>query len=135
MLKVLIVEDTATFQLIVRRQLTALGINSVETASDGLAALDLIRREPDVDVILCDWHMAPMDGLAFCAAVQKVPYLRGRHIPVVFMTSDAKLVDPVKRQRALAPAQALGITDILIKPFTIADLGAVLTRCAGYRPY
>ncbi|MEI8396974.1 MAG: response regulator [Rhodospirillaceae bacterium] len=135
MLKVLVVEDTLTFQLIVQRQLAALGINSVEMTADGKAGLELLRREPDVDVILCDWHMVPMDGLAFCAAVQTVPYLRGRHIPVIFMTSDNKLVDPVKRKRALLPAQSLGITDILIKPFNVNDLREVLTRCAGYVPY
>jgi len=135
MLKVLVVEDTITYQMIVRRQLAALGINSVVMTADGQAALDLLRREPDVDVILCDWHMAPMDGLTFCAAVQTIPYLRGRKIPVVFMTGDTKLADPTKRQRALGPAHSLGITEILIKPFNVADLKQVLTRCAGYEPY
>ncbi len=135
MLKVLIVEDTATFQLIVRRQLTSLGINSVIMTADGSEALDLLRREPDVDVILCDWHMAPMDGLTFCAAVKKIPYLRGRNIPVVFMTSDAKLADPTRRQRTLESAHGLGIAEILIKPFTANSLRQVLAKHAGYSPY
>ena len=135
MLKVLIVEDTATFRLIVRRQLNALGINSVTTAVDGEEALALLQHEPDFDVILCDWHMAPMDGFAICASVQKVPYLRGRNIPVIFMTGDTKLADPEKRRRALGPAHSLGISDILIKPFTVNDLRNVLARCAGYIPY
>ncbi len=135
MLKVLVVEDTATYQLIVRRQLQVLGIRSVVPAADGAEALALLRKEPDVDVILCDWHMAPMDGLAFCAAVQAIPYLRGRHIPVVFMTGDAKLADPDRRRRALEPGKGLGISEILIKPFTADTLREVLTKCAGYRPY
>ncbi len=135
MIKVLIVEDTATFRLIVRRQLAALGVNSVATAVDGEEALELLRTEPDFDVILCDWHMAPMDGLAFCASLQSIPYLRGRHIPVIFMTSDVKLADPEKRKRTLGTAQSLGIIDILTKPFTVADLREVLARCAGYVPY
>ncbi|MEI7607214.1 MAG: response regulator [Rhodospirillaceae bacterium] len=135
MLKVLIVEDTATFRLIVRRQLVSLGINSVTMAADGEEALELLRAEPDFDVILSDWHMAPMDGLTFCARVQQIPYLRGRHIPVVFMTGDTKLADPEKRKRALGQAHSFGITDILIKPFTATDLRDVLARCAGYVPY
>ena len=134
MLKVLIVEDTATFRLIVRRQLTTLGINSVTTAVDGEEALELLRAEPDFDVILCDWHMAPMDGFTFCAAVQQIPYLRGRHIPVVFMTGDTKLADPEKRRRALGKAHSLGITDILIKPFTADDIRATLERCGILAP-
>lgn len=133
MLKVMVVEDTVTYQLIVRHQLSALGITSMVMATDGQQALATLRREPDVDAILCDWHMTPMDGLTFCAAVQAVPYLRGRQIPVIFMTGDAKLADPVKRRRALEPAHSLGITEILIKPFTVDDLRTVLTRCAGYQ--
>ena len=134
MLKVLVVEDTVTFQLLLVHQLKTLGIDSVAMAAHGAEALDLLRREPDFDVILCDWHMAPMDGLSFCAEVQTIPYLRGRRIPVVFMTGDTKLADPNKRQRTLASAHSLGIAEILIKPFNADDLQAVLTRCAGYTP-
>lgn len=135
MLKVMVVEDTATYQLIIRRQLSVSGIRSVVPAADGAEALELLRKEPDVDVIICDWHMAPMDGLAFCAAVQSVPYLRGRRIPVVLMTGDAKLADPDRRRRALEPAKGLGITEILIKPFSAETLREVLGRCADYRPW
>ncbi len=135
MLKVMVVEDTATYQLIIRRQLLALGIRSVVPAADGAEALALLQKEPDVDVILCDWHMAPMDGLAFCAAVQTVPYLRGRHIPVVLVTGDVKLADPERRRRALQPAKGLGINEILIKPFTIDTLRDVLSRCTEYRSW
>lgn len=133
MLKVMVVEDTLTYQMIVRRQLAALGIDSVVMTSEGREALETLGREPDVDVILCDWHMTPMDGLTFCAAVQSIPYLRGRRIPVIFMTGDVKLADPTRRRRAMAPAHSLGITEILIKPFTVEELKAVLIRCAGYQ--
>ena len=71
-----------------------------------------------------------MDGLDFCARVQATPYLGGRRIPVLFMTGDERLAeDADKRRRALETARELGIVDILIKPFTAADILAALTRC------
>lgn len=132
-LKVLIVEDLATIRALIRQQLAELGIIRVAAVASGDDALQLLLREPDVDVILCDWHMAPMDGLSFCAQVQATPYLGGRRIPVLFMTGDDRLADPRKRQRALDTARDLGIVDILLKPFKTEDLHAALVRCVGLR--
>jgi len=131
--KVLIVEDISMIRTLLRHQLRELGILSVAACSDGAEALDLLLNEPDVDLILCDWHMTPMDGLTFCAQVQATPYLGGRQIPVLFMTSDERLTDPDKRRRTLETARDLGIVDILIKPFATEALREVLAR-SGWRP-
>ena len=129
-LKVLVVEDVSMFRTLIRHQLSEIGITRVATASDGTEALDLLLGEPDFDLILCDWHLEQMDGLDFCARVQATPYLGGRRIPVLFMTGDERLAeDADKRRRALETARELGIVDILIKPFTAADILAALTRC------
>ncbi len=129
--KVLVVEDISMFRTLIRHQLAELGISQVATAGDGAEALDLLLHEPDFDLILSDWHMEQMDGLEFCAKVQATPYLHGRRIPIVLMTSDQRLAeDPVKRQRALETARELGIIDILIKPFTADDIRATLARFA-----
>ena len=130
--KVLLVEDISMIRTLIRHQLAELGITHVVMAADGAGALDLLIKEPDVDLILCDWHMAPMDGLTFCAQVQTTPHLGGRRIPVLFMTSDERLTDPVKRKRALEQARDLCIVDILIKPFETADLRSALVRCASF---
>jgi two-component system chemotaxis response regulator CheY len=135
MLKVLVVEDTATFRMIIRRQFAAVGIHQVAMAADGSEALDLVEQEPDFDLILCDWHMAPMDGLTFCAKVQERRYISERRIPILFMTGDSKLADPNRRARALAQARGLGIVDIITKPFNVADLREVLARGLGYSPW
>ncbi len=129
-LKVLVVEDLATIRIMIKHQLGELGLTGVKAVSSGEEALALLLGEPDVDVILCDWHMTPMDGLTFCARVQAIPYLGGRKIPVLFMTGDDRLADPGKRQRALDTARDLGIVDILLKPFTTETLRAALARCA-----
>ncbi len=129
MLKVLVVEDLAVVRSLIRQQFAVLGITGVTEASDGAEALKLLLREPDIDLILCDWHMTPMDGLDFCARVQATPYLGGRKIPVVFITGDQKLADARRRHRTLDSARDLGIVDILLKPFGTEELRAVLAHC------
>ncbi len=133
MLKVLVVEDLAIVRSLIRQQLAALGITRVTEAEDGASALTLLKREPDIDLILCDWHMTPMDGLEFCAQVQAIPYLGGRKIPVLFMTGDQKLADAKRRRRTLDSARDLGIVDILIKPFGSEALREKLAECAALR--
>ncbi len=130
-LKVMVVDDTATFRMIVHHALVSLGVTSICLASDGEDALRMLSCESDVGVIICDWHMHPMDGLTLCTKLKDVPELAGRTIPVIFMTSDPKLADPEKRARMLEPARAIGIVEVLPKPFTTLDLAAVLSQTIG----
>lgn len=133
MIKVLLVEDTATFRAIIRHQLLALTVREVVVAANGQEALKLLTDHGDIDAIISDWHMEPMDGLQFCATVQRSPQLKGRRMPVIFMTSDAKLADAEIRARAAARARDLGIVDILPKPFSPEQLRAALSKAVGMR--
>lgn len=131
MLNVLIVEDTATFRMMVRQQLLSMGMAKVHVASDGAEALQILKNNKDIDLIVSDWHMAPMDGLTFCGMVQQTPALRGRQIPVVFMTADSKLADEDKRAKVLAASSHLGIIAILPKPFSAEQLRSALSAGCG----
>lgn len=131
MLNVLIVEDTATFRMLVRQQLLSMNMAKVYVAADGAEALKMLKNNKDIDLIISDWHMAPMDGLTFCGMVQQTPALRGRQIPVVFMSADNKLADDDRREKVLAASRHLGIIAILPKPFTAEQLRAALSAGAG----
>lgn len=131
MLNVLIVEDTATFRMMVRQQLLSMNMSKVYVASDGAEALQILKNNKDIDLVVSDWHMAPMDGLTFCGMVQQTPALRGRQIPVIFMTADAKLADEERREKVLAASAHLGIIAILPKPFTPEQLRAALSTGSG----
>ncbi|MEI6985005.1 MAG: response regulator [Rhodospirillaceae bacterium] len=124
MINILIVEDTATFRAILRHQLVGIGYTNIWMAADGVEALALLGGETRFDLILCDWHMHPMDGLEFCSKVQSVR----SGVPVLFMTADPKLADPERRARMLEPAKSLGIVDVLAKPFNIDELRTALER-------
>ncbi|MEI8394735.1 MAG: response regulator [Rhodospirillaceae bacterium] len=132
MFRVMVVEDTLTYRNILRHFLVGLGVGNVYMAADGAEALALLWEDSEFDLIVCDWHMEPMDGLALCGKLQEIPRLKEKHIPVLFMTADDKLADPEKRERVLQSMKELGVIDILPKPFSREDILSALTKCAGY---
>jgi len=67
--KILVVEDDATNRKLLRVMLEAEGFTIVE-AADGAAALALLGQQ-EIDVILSDAVMRPMDGFRLCSEVKK----------------------------------------------------------------
>jgi len=60
--KVLVVDDSRTFRMILTQELGALGINEIVQATDGLKALDMIKSAA-FDLVLLDLEMPELDGL------------------------------------------------------------------------
>ncbi|MEO5823026.1 MAG: ATP-binding protein [Vicinamibacteraceae bacterium] len=92
----------------------------IEAVSDGLAALDAIRREPP-DLLLADVMMPRLDGLELLRTIRADPALR--RIPVIFVSARAG-------EEARVAGLEAGADDYLVKPFgareLIARVGAVL---------
>src|SRR5438552_2160411 len=115
--RVLVIDDDPTVcDLIV----TALAKDHVVyRASDGKSGLDLLRRMPSVDVVVCDIMMPRMDGYGVAKAIKADPRLRS--IPIVFLTARDTAMDHV------AGIQA-GARLYLTKPFKIRELCAAVAR-------
>jgi putative two-component system response regulator len=77
-------------------------------ATDGLKALALLERRPDIGLILLDIMMPDMDGYEVCRRVKENPLTA--HIPVIFLTA---LSSPDDERRAF---EAGGV-DFITKPF------------------
>jgi PAS domain S-box-containing protein len=94
--------------------------NRVEVVSDGMAALDAIRREP-ADLLLADVMMPRLDGLELLRTIRADAALR--HIPVIFVSARAG-------EEARVTGLEAGADDYLVKPFgareLIARVGAAL---------
>lgn len=70
-LRVLVVDDSDLQRLILVPLLTRWGFQ-VSQAASGQDALALCAAEPP-DLVLSDWMMPGMDGLAFCRAFRALP--------------------------------------------------------------
>lgn len=113
--KVLIVEDNAINQLVLRGMLLKLGYQ-VRCADNGHAGLDLLRNEA-VDAVLLDCQMPVMDGFATCRALRLLPGCS--ELPVLAVTAHSHSGD---RERCLAA----GMSDYLTKPLKFDTLQVVL---------
>jgi CheY-like chemotaxis protein len=111
--KVLVVDDEPDVLLLLSRTLRSENFDLI-TASDGEAALLLARMELP-DLILLDWHMPRLDGLAVSRTLRAESDRRLRGVPIVLITAHASAED-------MEEGFAAGVTDYLTKPFTPAHL-------------
>ncbi len=112
---VLVVEDNAINQLVIRGMLLKLGYR-VRTADNGAEAIELLRRE-SIDTVLLDCQMPVMDGFATCRAIRTLP--RCADLPVLAITAHSHSGD---RERCLAA----GMSDYMAKPVKFEELQALL---------
>ncbi|MBI2896216.1 MAG: response regulator [Deltaproteobacteria bacterium] len=113
---VLVVEDDPDCLDAVADALEASGYG-VERAVHGREALDVLRSDGHVDLILLDLMMPVMDGLEFLARQRSDPTLAS--IPVVLLSGEATLA---------RRAAVLGVAGHLRKPVDLEALLATLDR-------
>lgn len=108
---VLIVDDDPKLLKMLQRTLTYENLN-VFTATNGLEALPLVQAHKP-DLIIADWMMPKMDGLAF------VQHLRDDEdkTMVLMLTAKDAIEDRVEGLES-------GADDYLVKPFAPAELVA-----------
>lgn len=112
---VLVVEDNAINQLVIRGMLLKLGYR-VRTADNGNEALECLQREA-IDAVLLDCQMPVMDGFATCRAIRQLPACTA--LPVLAITAHSQSGD---RERCLAA----GMSDYLAKPVKFDELRVLL---------
>jgi len=112
-LHILVAEDNAINQLILRDQLEELGC-TVALASDGEEALSLWRGS-EFDIVLTDVNMPRLNGYELTAALRRA----GCVTPIIGATANA-----LRGEDALC--LAAGMNHCLVKPFTLRALLAAL---------
>jgi len=118
-LRVLLVDDMPTNQLIACEMLESFGI-TVDTADNGVLALKkVIDDGNDYDIVLMDIQMPEMDGLEATRRLRA--FERSNDLPIIAMTANAQ---DSERKRCLAA----GMNDFLTKPIDPALLQDTLFR-------
>lgn len=126
--RILVAEDNATNQLVIKMVLESAG-HTVVITSNGEQALDAIE-EQDFDVAILDMHMPVMDGLD-TVRVLRFGERKKRDLPIAFLTADVTA-------EAVAQAKGLGVETYLTKPMnpefllkTIHELAAPAAQAAA----
>ncbi|MBN8531780.1 MAG: response regulator [Alphaproteobacteria bacterium] len=111
---VLIAEDDKITLKLLRDVLLHLGFKDIEIVEDGSAAIDVMRRK-EIDLVICDWKMRPMDGLEFVKFIRNSSDSPDRFVPIIMLTGRAEVA-------AVMEARDVGVTEYLIKPFSVKAL-------------
>lgn len=112
-LDVLLVDDDPITLTRLSKQLGALG-HRIATCRDGESALKhVLEHKPQL--VITDWHMKPMDGLALCKALR--PSAFGKTLYLIMLTA-------TEDEDALVKAFDAGIDDYVVKPPSVRVLNA-----------
>ncbi len=114
--RILVVDDEKDNTYLYRKLLTGSGY-TVTCSNDPVEALDMLEG---IDLLLTDMTMPGMSGLDLVQEIRK----RGIRIPVIVMTgySEKLTVDYAKE---------IGVSTVLLKPLTTAELTAAIHRAMG----
>jgi len=115
MRKVLIVDDEPRILLMLQSLLKANGYD-VETARDGNAAIEAVRKG-GIDITISDLRMTPMDGMALFHELKGI----APRMPVILLTAYATVDTAVSAMKS-------GVFDYLAKPFKVDEMVACLKR-------
>lgn len=103
---ILVVDDSDTIRLEVKRALTSGGFSLLE-ARDGLEGLAVVTANPDLSLVVLDVNMPVMNGLEMLERMAANPDTKG--IPVVLLTTEAE-------NALIVRAKAAGAKGWFIKP-------------------
>ncbi len=119
-LKVLVVEDSEHFRLLIRTVLHSMNIRDVREAADGTEALAVLR-EFAADLLILDYKMEPMDGISFVLKLRRSAESPNPYVPIVMVTAYAEA-------SLVREARDAGIDEFLTKPLSANGL---MTRIIG----
>lgn len=110
LLKILMVDDNHHMRILIGEILRAIGVTHLYEAGDGAEALEVLRRE-DIDVVMTDLAMQPLDGIDFCRLVRNSPDSPNPMIPIIMITGHSTM-------RRIGEARDVGANEFLAKPIT-----------------
>lgn len=122
-IKILVVDDSSVVRQLLTLWLHKIGPCDVETAGDGLAALQKVNAARETSapfqLVITDLSMPNMNGIQFCELVRKSDSKES--LPVVMLTTFA---GSEYREKA----RIAGANDYLTKPLRYFELVRVLYR-------
>ena len=119
--RVLVVDDNQNMRKLVANILEGFGIKNVQTCPTAMEAFNDFISFP-ADLIICDWNMAPVDGMTFIRMVRTSSDSPNKKVPIIMLTgyterelvieardagADAFLAKPVSPKALLDRVMAL----------------------------
>ncbi|WP_438971027.1 response regulator [Methylophaga sp.] len=115
-MKVLIVDDAEIDTLVCQKIVESLGYTPIAVRS-AIEASELLNQSGAPDIIILDWMMPEMDGMALCKIIRRANFIIDPFILIMTSNSD---------KHAEAEALNAGADDFISKPVNRIDMEAKL---------
>ena len=106
-MKILVVEDPSAMRRVVKNSIVKFLKAHFLEASNGGEAMDILKIEDDIDLIITDWLMPSVDGIELSQYVKADDRLKD--IPVLMITTKSSRYDIIEAIKA-------GVSDYIVKP-------------------
>lgn len=124
----LVIDDNEHMVAITAAMLRAFGFGNVLCADDAPSALDLIDDSP-VDLIVVDYRMPEMDGIAFVTQLRREDESPNRFVPIIMLTAHSE-------HARICQARDSGVTEFLCKPLAATELFKKIASAVDHpRPF
>ena len=128
LLKILLVDDNHHMRVLLGEILKALGVRHIFEASDGAQALQMMKTH-DVDIIMTDLSMQPLDGIDFTRLVRRSKDSANQMCPIIMITGHSTLA-------RVHEARDAGVNEFLAKPLTAKGVIERITQVIEHpRPF
>lgn len=111
---ILVVDDNTNMRRLISTVLHTIGISQILWADSVPAAMEHLARGP-VDIVLTDYNMQPVDGIAFTRMLRDPEQSPDPFVPVIMMTGHAT-------RKVVGAARNVGVTEFLAKPVSVASM-------------
>ncbi len=128
LLKILLVDDNHHMRVLLGEILRAIGVKHIFEAGDGAAALQMMKTN-QVDIIMTDLSMQPLDGIDFVRLVRRAKDSPNQMCPVIMITGHSTM-------ERVREARDAGVDEFLAKPLTAKGVIERMTQVIDNpRPY
>jgi two-component system chemotaxis response regulator CheY len=118
MKNVLIVDDSESIRVVVETALNEAGYN-VFAGENGEEGLQLLIKNPQIDLIISDFNMPIMDGITFLKKVRQLEEYK--YLPVLMLTTETQGTKKVEAKKS-------GATGWITKPFDKEQLISIVKK-------
>jgi len=123
--KILLVEDFSSMRKLECKALSSLSFENIIEATNGDEALELLQKEKDIGLIICDQDLPKMDGYDFLHRVRK--QVSFANMPFLMLANRGEKENILKAYNS-------GANSFIAKPFSPKELKFKIEEALGAHP-
>ncbi len=123
-IKILLVEDASVMRKMETKTLNSLNLNNIKEAENGNEAVEYLKKDSAVDLIISDWNMPEMDGFELLKWVRSNEGTK--NIPFLMATGRGE-------KKEIEKAAEAGVSSFISKPFNKDELLEKINEAFGIK--